>query len=108
MQTDRDILRAIRERAPAPVIAGELAETCGIPMERVEVRMRSLVSLHYVDLIAGAYVSATGEAFDGRAVLSVEDGHADRDGQRHDEHQAAARAAAREAGAMSDRDLVAG
>lgn len=53
MQTDGDILRALRERSPAPVSAGELAESSGIPLECIAMRMKSLVSLRYVDRLSG-------------------------------------------------------
>jgi hypothetical protein len=53
MQTDLDILRALEERAPAPVPACELAEISGVPLERLPTRMKSLVSLRYVDCVSG-------------------------------------------------------
>jgi hypothetical protein len=58
MQTDLHILRALREHAPAPLTGLELAETSGVPPECLEMRMRSLLSLRYVELVAGGYALA--------------------------------------------------
>jgi hypothetical protein len=53
--TDREILVTLQDRAPVPVPVPELAELLGLAVDSVAVRMRSLVSLHYVELIDGAY-----------------------------------------------------
>ena len=62
--TDREILRALRDRAPAPVLAPELADALGLAVDCVAVRMRSLVSLRYVELLDGAYAPAEESADD--------------------------------------------
>ena len=56
--TDLEILRALRERAPAPVPVLKLAELFGLPIDGVAARMRSLVTLRYVELLDGAYAPA--------------------------------------------------
>jgi DNA-binding transcriptional ArsR family regulator len=50
--TDLDILRALRDRESAPLTASELAEASGMPVERVAIRMKSLVSLRYVTRVS--------------------------------------------------------
>jgi DNA-binding IclR family transcriptional regulator len=54
MLSDLTILRALHEQAPTPVSARLLAEQYGLPLEDLTTRMRSLVSLHYVDCVSGA------------------------------------------------------
>jgi hypothetical protein len=53
--TDQEILFMLQGRAPMPVPVLELAELLGLAVDSVAVRMRSLVSLRYVELIDGAY-----------------------------------------------------
>jgi DNA-binding IclR family transcriptional regulator len=52
--SDLEILIALRERAPAPMSVAELAERCGLAPERVSMRMRSLISLRWVECRRGA------------------------------------------------------
>lgn len=54
MPTDLAILQALHHQAVAPVPLRLLAERCGLPPERMALRMRSLVSLGYVDCVRGA------------------------------------------------------
>lgn len=53
MLSDLTILRTLHEQAPAPVSARLLAEQYGLPLEDLTLRMRSLVSLRYVDSVPG-------------------------------------------------------
>ena len=62
--TDLEVMRALRERAPAPVPALELADALGLVVDCVPVRMRSLLSLGYVELLDGAYAAVEGTASD--------------------------------------------
>jgi DNA-binding IclR family transcriptional regulator len=54
MPSDMTILRALHEQAPAPVSARLLAERYRVSVEELTTRMRSLVSLGYVECVPGA------------------------------------------------------
>jgi hypothetical protein len=54
VSSDLTILQVLRLRAPAPVPAALLAEELGLLPEHVGIRMKSLVSLGYVECVPGA------------------------------------------------------
>ena len=52
MLTDLEILRTLEECGPAPMPVFLLAERSGLPVDRMTLRMKSLVSLRYVERLA--------------------------------------------------------
>ncbi|HEV8638501.1 MAG TPA: hypothetical protein VG370_30165 [Chloroflexota bacterium] len=58
MPTDLKILQTLQECGPAPVPVFLLAERSGLPVDRMTLRMKSLVSLRYVERLAVAEAEA--------------------------------------------------
>jgi DNA-binding IclR family transcriptional regulator len=69
--TDLDVLRALADSPDQPQFAETLAARIGIPATGIPVRLRSLVSLGYVDCLLAGTAQADGYTLTERGAAEV-------------------------------------